>query len=145
MKTTLARIEDVERKWYLLDATGQTLGRFACTVARLLMGKDKPLYTPHVDAGDHVIVVNAAQIHVTGKKLNEKMYRWHTFYPGGLKERSLKQMMERHPERVIQWAVKCMLPKNRQQARRMARLHVYAGRDHPHAAQKPLTYEAKND
>jgi large subunit ribosomal protein L13 len=139
MKTTLARKEDIERKWYLLDANDQTLGRFACKVARLLMGKDKPLFTPHVDAGDHVIVVNATKIRVTGNKTTDKLYRWHTFYPGGMKERTLKQMMEEHPERVIELAVKCMLPKNRQQDPRMTRLHIYTGGQHPHEAQKAIT------
>jgi large subunit ribosomal protein L13 len=137
MKTSLARIEDIERKWYALDAQGQILGRFATRVARLLIGKDKPLFTPHVDAGDHVIVLNATQIRVTGNKMTDKVYRWHTTYPGGLKERTLRQVMERTPERVIEEAVKCMLPKNRQQSRRMTRLHVYVGATHPHEAQKP--------
>jgi large subunit ribosomal protein L13 len=138
MKTTLARKEDVERRWYSLDARDQILGRFACKVARLLIGKDKPLFTPHVDAGDHVIVLNAAKIRVTGKKWTDKIYRWHTFYPGGLKQRTLRQMMDRSPERVMELAVKRMLPKNRHQAPRMKRLHVCAGGEHEHQAQKPI-------
>jgi len=138
MKTTLAKPENIVRKWYLLNAEGQTLGRFSTRVARLLMGKDKPLFTPHVDAGDNVIVLNAAKIKVTGKKMTDKIYHRHTFYPGGHKQQTLREMMERYPERVIQMAVKTMLPKNHQQDPRMTRLHVYAGGEHPHSAQKPI-------
>jgi len=138
MKTTLAKLEAVERKWHVLDAQGQILGRFASQVARLLMGKDKPLFTPHVDAGDYVVVLNAREIRVTGRKLTDKIYHRHSMYPGGHKQRTLQQVMARFPERVIEEAVKCMLPKNRQQARRLNRLHIYAGAQHPHAAQKPI-------
>jgi large subunit ribosomal protein L13 len=138
MKTTLAKLEAVERKWFVLDAQGQILGRFASRVARLLMGKDKPLFTPHVDAGDFVVVLNARSIRVTGRKLTDKVYHRHSMYPGGHKQRTLEQMMARYPERVIEEAVKCMLPKNRQQAPRLKRLHVYTGATHPHAAQKPI-------
>ena len=138
MKTTLLKKEDVVRKWYILDADDQVLGRFATRVARLLMGKDKAIFTPHVDAGDFVIVLNAKKIRVTGKKLTDKIYHRHTFFPGGHKMRSLQQMMDRFPERVIELAVSRMLPKNRQQAVRMTRLHVYAEDQHEHAAQKPV-------
>jgi large subunit ribosomal protein L13 len=138
MKTTLARADAVVRNWYLMDAADQTLGRFATRVARLLMGKDKPSFTPHVDQGDFVVVLNASRIRVTGRKLTDKVYHRHTFYPGGHKQRTLKQMMERYPERVIELAVKRMLPKNRQQDRRMRRLHVYAAAEHKHQAQRPI-------
>jgi large subunit ribosomal protein L13 len=141
MKTTLADNTAVVHKWYVVDATDQILGRLASRTARLLMGKGKTDYTPHVDAGDHVIVLNAAKFKVTGKKLTDKIYHRHTFYPGGHKQRTLREMVERYPERVIEEAVKCMLPKNRQQSPRMQRLHVYTAATHPHAAQKPIVLD----
>jgi len=138
MKTTLLKKEDVVRKWYVLDADDQILGRFATRVACLLIGKGKAAFTPHVDAGDFVVVLNARKIRVTGKKLTDKIYHRHTFFPGGHKMRTLQEMMNRFPERVIEMAVSRMLPKNRHQADRMTRLHVYADAEHPHVAQKPL-------
>ncbi|MEO0107927.1 MAG: 50S ribosomal protein L13 [candidate division WOR-3 bacterium] len=141
LKTTLASSATLDRKWYLVDAQGQVLGRLASRIARLLMGKGKPLYTPHVDAGDFVIVINADKFRVTGKKLTDKVYHRHTFYPGGHKQRTMKQVLERHPERIIRDAVKCMLPKNRLQALRMRRLRLYVGSSHPHEAQRPIVLE----
>lgn len=136
-KTFSLRPQDVQRKWYVVDATGKTLGRLASQIARILRGKHKPEYTPHVDCGDHVIVVNAEKVAVTGKKLDKKIYYWHTPYPGGLKQATLRQMLERRPERVIEWAVWGMLPHNRLGRRIFRKLHVYAGPHHPHQAQKP--------
>lgn len=138
MKTTLAKKEEVVRKWYVVDAQDQILGRLATRVARLLTGKDKPIFTPHVDSGDCVIVLNATGIKVTGAKLTDKIYHRHSTYPGGHKMFTLEQMKARFPGRVIELAVKRMLPKNRHQADRMTRLHVYADARHPHEAQKPI-------
>lgn len=136
-KTFSLRPQDVQRKWYVVDASGKTLGRLASQIARILRGKHKPTYTPHVDNGDHVIVVNAAKVEVTGKKREGKVYYWHTPYPGGLKQATFREMIERRPERVIERAVRGMLPKNRLGRRMFRKLHVYAGPDHPHQAQKP--------
>jgi len=137
MKTTTVKPGEVQRDWYLVDAEGQTLGRLATRIADMLRGKGKPSYTPHVDTGDFVVVVNAEKIHVTGKKLDEKMVRWHSGYPGGLKERTLRQQLERRPTEVIRKAVKGMLPKNRLASAQITKLKVYAGPEHPHAAQQP--------
>jgi large subunit ribosomal protein L13 len=137
MKTSVARKDDLKGEWYLFDADGQVLGRLATRVAVLLMGKHRPSYTPHVDSGDHVVVVNASGIRVTGKKAEEKLYRHHSFFPGGLKTRTYSQVVERFPTRPLELAVRRMLPKNRLQAKRMARLHVYAGPSHDHKAQNP--------
>jgi len=142
MKTTLADQATIARKWYVMDAKDQILGRLATRTARLLMGKGKTNYTPHVDAGDHVIILNAAKFRVTGKKMTDKIYHRHTFYPGGHKQRTLREVLDRTPERVIEEAVKCMLPKNRQQARRMKRLHVYTADKHNHQAQMPIVLDA---
>lgn len=137
MDTYMARKEDVERKWYVVDAEGCTLGRLSAEIARILRGKNKPTYTPHIDTGDYVIVVNAEKIKVTGKKLNQKIYYHHSEYIGGMKETTLKEMLEKHPERVIEHAVKGMLPKGPLGRQMYKKLFVYAGPDHKHAAQKP--------
>jgi large subunit ribosomal protein L13 len=141
MKTYVANTEDRERNWLLVDAEGQTLGRLATQIADALRGKRKPVYTPHVDTGDFVVVVNAEKISVTGQKLQEKMYYRHSGYPGGLKSRTLNDMLERRPEEVIRLAVKGMLPKNRLARKQLTKLKVYAGPDHPHAAQQPKPLE----
>ena len=127
----------IERKWYVVDATGYTLGRLASEVAKVLRGKNKPIFTPHIDCGDYVIVVNAEKIKVTGKKLEQKIYYHHSDYVGGMKETTLEDMLARHPERVIEHAVKGMLPKGPLGREMFTKLHVYAGAEHPHAAQKP--------
>ncbi len=137
MKTFVAKKEEVTRNWHLVDANGQVLGRLASRIARLLMGKHKPTYTPHVDAGDHVVVVNASGIVVTGKKVTDKVYYRHSMYPGGLKSETYGQMRARFPTRPLELAVKRMLPKNRLQSRRMNRLHIYPGPEHKHQAQNP--------
>jgi large subunit ribosomal protein L13 len=136
-KTYVTKREDVEREWYVVDASGQTLGRLATRVARILRGKHKPIYSPSVDTGDYVIVVNAERIHVTGRKLDQKIYYRHTGYPGGLKEITLRNLLQKHPTRVIEHAVRGMLPKNRLGRRMFKKLKVYAGPDHPHVAQQP--------
>jgi large subunit ribosomal protein L13 len=141
MKTFTAKKEDVERRWYVVDAEGETLGRLAVRIADTLRGKRKPEYTPHVDTGDFVIVVNAEKIAVTGSKRQDKMYYRHSGYPGGLKSRTLNDMLERRPEEVIRLAVKGMLPKNRLARKQLTKLKVYAGPDHPHAAQQPKPLE----
>jgi large subunit ribosomal protein L13 len=137
MRTYLPKEEEIERKWYLIDAQGQTLGRLAAFIARLLIGKHKPYYTPSLDVGDRVIVINAEKIKVTGKKLDKKIYRWHTGYLGGLKEKSLRKMLNENPERVLYLAVQGMLPKNRLRDKRLKGLRIYRGSEHPHAAQNP--------
>ena len=138
MKTFSAKPQDVRREWHLVDATDKTLGRLATEVARRLRGKHKPEYTPHVDTGDHIVVVNAKKIKVTGKKLEDKMYHHHTGYIGNLKSISLGDQLEKHPERVIESAVKGMLPKSKLGRAMYKKLHVYAGPEHPHAAQQPV-------
>jgi len=140
-KTYVAKATDRERQWLLIDANGLTLGRLATQIADLLRGKLKPEYTPHVDTGDFVVVINAEKISVSGNKMNEKMYRRHTGYPGGLRERTLEEMLERRPEEVIRQAVRGMLPRNRLARQQITKLKVYAGSDHPHVAQKPTKLE----
>jgi len=137
VKTYMIKPGDINRQWYVVDAEGQTLGRLASRVAAILKGKHKPIYTPHVDVGDYVIVINAGDIHVTGRKLLQKMYYRHSGYPGGIKRINLRDLLQRHPTRVIKFAVKGMLPKNRLGRRMFKKLKVYAGSDHPHQAQKP--------
>jgi large subunit ribosomal protein L13 len=137
MRTYVATPENRQRDWFVVDAEGQTLGRLATQIADTLRGKRKPEYTPHCDTGDFVIVVNAARIRVTGNKLQDKLYRRHSGYPGGLRSRTLADMLERRPEEVIRKAVKGMLPRNRLGRRQLGKLRVYAGPDHPHEAQKP--------
>ena len=137
MKTFMASPATIDRKWYVVDAEGKTLGRLASEVAKVLRGKNKPIFTPHIDTGDYVIVVNAEKIKVTGKKLDQKVYYRHSGYVGGIKETTLKEMLNKHPERVIEFAVKGMLPKGPLGRQMFTKLHVYAGAEHPHAAQKP--------
>jgi large subunit ribosomal protein L13 len=141
MKTYVATPSTREREWLLVDAGGKTLGRLATQIADLLRGKRKPQYTPHIDTGDFIIVVNAEKIHVTGNKLQAKLYRRHSGYPGGLRERTLAEMLERRPEEVIRRAVKGMLPRNRLARQQLRKLKVYAGPDHPHQAQQPRSIE----
>jgi large subunit ribosomal protein L13 len=137
LKTYVANAETRERNWLVVDANGQTLGRLATQIAVALRGKNKPEYTPHVDTGDFVVVVNAEKISVTGSKRTEKKYYRHSGYPGGIKERTLTEMLERRPEEVIRKAVKGMLPRNRLSRKQLTKLKVYAGPEHPHAAQQP--------
>ena len=127
----------IERKWYVVDATGYTLGHLSSEIAKVLRGKNKPTYTPHIDTGDYVIVINAEHIKVTGKKLDQKIYYNHSDYVGGMKETTLKEMLAKKPERVIELAVKGMLPKGPLGREMITKLHVYAGAEHDHAAQKP--------
>ena len=137
MKSYMATPQTVERQWYVVDAEGKTLGRLASRIATILRGKHKPAFTPHVDTGDFVIVVNAAKVRLTGKKLDQKMYWWHSGYPGGIKGRTARQMLERKPEEVIKRAVKGMLPKNALGRKMLKKLKVYGGPEHPHQAQQP--------
>ncbi|WP_026512007.1 MULTISPECIES: 50S ribosomal protein L13 [unclassified Butyrivibrio] len=137
MNTYMPNASSVEKKWYVVDATDMTLGRLASNVANVLRGKNKPIYTPNIDTGDYVIVINADKIKVSGKKMDQKMYWHHTDYVGHHKEFTLRQMMENHPERVIEHAVKGMLPKGSLGRQMYTKLHVYAGPEHDHAAQKP--------
>ena len=137
MKSYMASPSTIERKWYVVDAAGCTLGRLASEVAKVLRGKNKPIYTPHIDCGDYVIVVNADQIKVTGKKLDQKIYYHHSDYVGGMKETTLREMMNKKPEKVIELAVKGMLPKGPLGRQMYTKLHVYAGPEHNHEAQKP--------
>ena len=137
MKTFMASPSTIERKWYVVDASAYTLGRLASEVAAVLRGKNKPTFTPHIDTGDYVIVVNAEKVKITGKKLNQKIYYNHSEYVGGMKETTLKEMMEKKPEKVIELAVKGMLPKGPLGRAMFNKLHVYAGPDHAHQAQKP--------
>ncbi len=137
MKTYMANPDKIERKWYVVDAEGKTLGRLASEIAKVLRGKHKPIFTPHIDTGDYVIVVNAEKIKVTGKKMNQKIYYKHSGYVGGMKETTLKDMLKRHPERVVEYAVKGMLPKGPLGRQMYRKLFVYVGPEHKHAAQKP--------
>lgn len=141
MRTFAAKNEEIEHEWYVVDAAGQTLGRLASRVAPILKGKHKPTYTPHVDCGDYVIVVNADKVRVTGRKLDQKIYYRHSGYPGGLKSISLRDQLDRHPERVLEAAVRGMMPKNKLGRRMMKKLKVYAGDSHPHQAQQPKSLD----
>jgi len=141
MKTLSAKPAEVRRDWYVVDADGKTLGRLATEIARRLRGKHKPVYTPHVDTGDYIIVVNADKIRVTGRKLKDKMYYRHTGYIGNLKSESLEQLLKRAPEQVLTQAVKGMLPKNPLGRKMLGKLHVVSGNEHPHQAQQPLPLE----
>jgi large subunit ribosomal protein L13 len=143
MKTYNAKPGEIERRWYVVDAEGKNLGRLATQIAETLRGKTKPQYTPHVDTGDFVVVVNAEKIAVTGKKLDEKIYYRHSGYPGGLKQRTLREQLERRPTEVLRMAVKGMLPKNRLAARQLTKLKIYAGPEHPHESQAPEPLEVK--
>ncbi len=141
MKTYAVKASEIERQWWLVDASGQTLGRLATRIATLLEGKHKVIYSPHLDTGDHVVVLNAAKIKVTGNKLTQKQYYRHSNYPGGLKQESLATLLERKPELIIERAVKGMLPQNRLGRAMFKKLKVYAGADHPHQAQQPTAAE----
>ena len=143
MKSFMASPSTIEREWYVVDATGHTLGRLASEIATILRGKNKPTYTPHIDTGDNVIVINAEKIKVTGKKLDQKIYYHHSDYVGGMKETTLKEMMAKKPEKVIELAVKGMLPKGPLGRQMIKKLHVYAGAEHNHAAQQPKALEIK--
>ncbi|MGZ6313997.1 MAG: 50S ribosomal protein L13 [Candidatus Limnocylindrales bacterium] len=141
MKTYVATPSDRERSWVLVDASGKTLGRLATQIADILRGKRKPEYTPHIDTGDFVVVINASEVAVTGNKREQKRYYRHSGYPGGLRSRTLGEQLERRPEEVIRRAVRGMLPRNRLARRQITKLKVYPGPDHPHAAQKPEPLE----
>ena len=143
MRTYSAKPGEITREWYVVDAQGKTLGRLATQIADTLRGKRKPQFTPHVDTGDFVVVVNAEKIHVTGKKLDDKMYHRHSGYPGGLKSRPLRDELERRPTEVLRKAVKGMLPRNRLARAQMSKLKIYAGPEHPHEAQAPTELELK--
>lgn len=144
MRTTyMAKPNEIERKWYVVDAEGQTLGRLASEVASILRGKHKPTYTPNVDTGDHVIIINAEKIELTGKKLTNKIYYRHSQHPGGLKTRTALEMRTNYPEKMLELAVKGMLPKGSLGRQMFKKLHVYAGPEHPHQAQKPEKYELR--
>jgi large subunit ribosomal protein L13 len=141
MKSFVAKPLEIERKWYVVDADGKTLGRMATEVASILRGKHKPIYTPHVDCGDYVIIINAEKIVLTGKKLDQKKYRWHTGYIGHLRERSYRELMAKKPEFVVEHAIKGMLPKNTLGRAMYMKLKVYSGTEHGHEAQKPEALE----
>ena len=141
MKSYMAKANEVERKWYVIDAEGKVLGRLSSEIASVLRGKRKPIFTPHVDCGDFVIVINADKVVLTGDKLNQKIHAYHTGYPGGRKEVVYAEMMAKRPEKVIELAVKGMLPKSRLGRQMIKKLKVYAGAEHPHAAQSPEVYE----
>ncbi len=143
MKTYSAKPKDIERKWYLINAEGQVLGRLSTRIADLLRGKNKPIYTPHMDTGDFVVVINAEKVVVTGKKAEQKEYQRYSGYPGGLKRIPYKRMLQEHPERIIEHAVRGMIPHNRLGRAVFKKLKVYAGPDHPHAAQQPELLEIK--
>jgi large subunit ribosomal protein L13 len=137
VRTYTTKPEDIKREWFVIDATGMTLGRLATQIATVLKGKHKPIYSPHMDTGDFVIVVNAHKVRVTGRKLDQKFYYRHSGYPGGLKEISLRDQLDRHPDRVIRFAVRGMLPKNRLGRQMIKKLKIYATPGHPHEAQQP--------
>ncbi len=137
MRTYSTKPEDIKREWFVIDATGMTLGRLATQIATVLKGKHKPIYSPHMDTGDFVVVVNAHKVRVTGRKMDQKIYYRHSGYPGGLKEISLRDQLDRHPDRVIRFAVRGMLPKNRLGRQMIKKLKVYATPGHPHEAQQP--------
>ena len=141
MKSFMASPATIERKWYVIDAEGKVLGRLASEIASVLRGKRKPIFTPHVDCGDFVIVINADKVVLTGNKLNQKIHAYHTGYPGGRREVVYAEMMEKRPEKVIELAVKGMLPKNRLGRKMIKKLKVYTGSEHPHTAQAPEVYE----
>lgn len=141
MKTYFAKPEEINRQWHVIDAEGQTLGRLATVVADLLRGKGKPLYTPNVDCGDFVIVINAEKIQVTGKKSTDKLYRHHTGWPGGFRSSTFNKLIGEHPERVMEHAVRGMLPHTRLGRAQYGKLKVYVGAEHPHAAQQPKVFE----
>lgn len=144
MKTYMAKETDIERRWLVIDATGMPLGRLASRIALILRGKHKPEFTPHVDCGDFVVVVNADKVTLSGKKATDKILYWHTGYPGGLKQQTYGSLMASNPEKAIMLAVRRMLPKNRLGRKMIKKLKVYAGPEHPHAAQKPVPFDLKD-
>ncbi len=137
MKTVLPKVDEIDRTWYVVDAADQVLGRLASRIATVLMGKDKPIYTDFLDTGDFVVVVNAEKVRLTGNKLDDKVYYRHSGYPGGLRQTNARLLMKKHPERLLQLAVKGMLPKNKLGSRMLKRLKIYEGAEHPHRAQQP--------
>ena len=141
MKTVSAKKESVTREWYVVDATGKTLGRLSTEIANRLRGKHKPEFTPHVDTGDYIVVVNAEKVKVTGNKTTDKVYHHHTGYPGGIKSITFDQLIDKAPERIIEKAVKGMMPKNKLSRSMMTKLKIYAGSEHPHSAQQPTPLE----
>ena len=141
MKTYVVNKEDITRKWYVVDADGKTLGRLASAIAQVLRGKHKRIYSPHLDVGDYVVVVNAERIAVTGRKMDQKMYYRHTGYPGGIRESNLRDLLARHPTYAVKYAVRGMLPKNRLGRKIIKKLKIYAGPEHPHQAQQPEALE----
>jgi large subunit ribosomal protein L13 len=141
LKTITPKAKDIEQKWYIVDATGKVLGRVASEVAQILKGKHKPMYTPHLDVGDHVVIINAEKVRVTGRKLEQKKYHRHTGYPGGLKSKTLGKVVQEKPEWVLEHAIKGMLPHNRLGRKMFKKLKIYAGEQHPHDAQKPEKLE----
>ena len=143
MQTFTPTPKDIRRKWFVVDATGKPLGRLASEVAKLLLGKHKPIFTPHMDTGDHVVVINADKVVLTGKKLDKKVHYWHTLYPGGLRSIGYRELMAARPEQAIEFAVWGMLPHNRLGRSMIKKLKVYRGPSHPHAAQEPELYEIK--
>ncbi len=143
MRTYMTKPNEVERKWYVVDAEGKTLGRLASEVAAILRGKHKPTYTPHVDTGDHVIIINAEKVELTGKKLTNKLYYRHSLHPGGLKVRTALEMRTNYPEQMLERAIRGMLPKGSLGRQMFKKLHVYRGSEHPHQAQKPEVYELR--
>jgi len=141
VKTYVVNQEDITRKWFVVDADGKTLGRLASAIAQILRGKHKPTYSPHLDVGDYVVVVNAERIAVTGRKMDQKMYYRHTGYPGGIRESNLRDLLARHPTYAVKYAVRGMLPKNRLGRKMIKKLKIYAGPEHPHQAQQPEVLE----
>ena len=140
LKTYSAKTDEVQKEWYIVDADGQTVGRLAVQIANVLRGKHKPTYTPHIDSGDNVIIINAEKVVVSGKKYEDKLYRHHTGFIGGMKTFTFRQMMERKPERIMEIAVRGMLPHNRLGRQQIKKLHVYVGTEHPHEAQQPKAF-----
>jgi len=140
LKTYSAKTDEVQKEWYIVDADGQTVGRLAVQIANVLRGKHKPTYTPHIDSGDNVIIINAEKVVISGKKYEEKLYRHHTGFIGGIKTFTFRQMMERKPERIMEIAVRGMLPHNRLGRQQIKKLHVYVGAEHPHEAQQPKAF-----
>jgi len=141
MKSIVPKTDEIEHRWWVVDAEGQVLGRLATRIASVIRGKHKPIYTPHLDTGDHIVVVNAEKVKITGRKLSENVHKRYSGYPGGQRTHSWAYVLEKYPERLIEHAVRGMLPKNRLGRRLFKKLHVYAGPDHPHRAQKPRTLE----
>ncbi|GBD36917.1 50S ribosomal protein L13 [bacterium HR36] len=145
MSSYMAKPGEVERRWYVIDAANQVVGRLAVVIARILMGKHKPHYTPHTDTGDFVIVVNAEKVRFTGKKWEQKYYEWFSGYPGGRKLRTAKEMLQRNPTKILREAVRRMLPKNKLARRQLLKLKIYAGPEHPHQAQQPIPWSVRED